>query len=305
MRQDVLIAGGDDCASIDISQEKQLLLTIDTLIAGVHFPLETLPQDIAYKAVMVNLSDLAAMGATPAWITLAIALPEIDDSWLKKFSQSLMAVLKQFNVSLVGGDTTKGDLSITIQAMGLANKHGLLRRDQAKAGEKIFVTGDIGAAAIGLHAVLNKFDDKHLQPCITKLNRPEARVAFAQALTQYSNCAIDVSDGLFADLGHILDASDCGADVFLSDIHLSTAVQYYFKQYTNGKLDWSMLLTGGDDYELCFTAKKKNQQAVMELAQKHQLKLSCIGEIDDSKQLDFFDADNKQVAFSTTGFKHF
>lgn len=305
MREDVLIAGGDDCASIAVAANKQLLVTVDTLISGVHFPHDTLPQDIAYKAVMVNLSDLAAMGAKPAWITLALTLPEIEESWLEKFSQSLRSVLKRYNVSLIGGDTTKGDLSITIQAMGLSGNNGVLRRDQAKPGDLIFVTGDIGAAAIGLHAILNKLDDKKLQPCITQLNRPEARVAFAQDLCQYSNCAIDVSDGLFADLGHILDASGCGAKIFLADIVLSSTLKYYFEQYRNAEIDWQMLLSGGDDYELCFTAKKENSDAIKQLAEQHQLKLSCIGKVESSSPLSFFDAENNIVHFSASGFKHF
>ena len=149
-REDVLIAGGDDCASVTVPANKQLLITADTLISGVHFPIETSAEDVAYKSVMVNLSDLAAMGATPAWITLAISLPEVNEDWLYRFSRSLAEVLKSFNVSLIGGDTTKGALSITVQAMGLCDKDKLLRRDQAKPGDKIYVTGDIGDAAIGL-----------------------------------------------------------------------------------------------------------------------------------------------------------
>jgi len=304
-RQDVLIAAGDDCASVSVPADKQLLITTDTLIAGVHFPEKTSAEDIAYKAVMVNLSDLAAMGATPAWLTLAISLPQVDETWLQKFSATLGDLLKRFNVSLIGGDTTKGTLSITVQAMGLCDKDKIMRRDQAKAADKIYVTGHLGAAAIGLHALLNNLDDEQLKPCITKLNRPEARVTFAEALVAYSNCAIDISDGLVADLGHILKASACGANVFLSKIPVSSASSYYFEKYNKAETDWAMLLTRGDDYELCFTVSEKNEEAVIELARQHELRLSCIGKITEGSELNFLNADGQPQSFTGTGFKHF
>jgi len=305
MRDDVLIAGGDDCASISVPVNKQLLITTDTLIAGVHFPVETSPENIAYKAIMVNLSDLAAMGATPAWLTLAISLPDVDEVWLQKFSATFSDVLKRFNVSLIGGDTTKGNLSITVQAMGLCDKDKIMRRDRAKAGDKIYVTGHLGDAAIGLHTLLNMLDDEQLQPCITKLNRPEARVTFAEALASYSSCAIDISDGLVADLGHILKASACGAHVFLPKIPVSSASSYYFEKYNEAEIDWAMLLTRGDDYELCFTVNKDKASEVNELTRQHDLKVTCIGEITEGNELNFLNDDGELISFTDTGFKHF
>ena len=305
LRDDVVLAGGDDCAIVSVIENKQLLVTTDTLISGVHFPENTSAEDIAYKAIMVNLSDLAAMGATPAWITLAISLPDIDEDWLQAFSKQFYSVLSKFNISLIGGDTTKGDLSITIQAMGLCDKDKILRRDMAEPGDKIFVSGELGDASIGLHVVLNDLHDERLSPCIQRLNRPEARVKFAEELVLYSKCAIDVSDGLVADLGHILNASQCGAKISLSEIPLSLAAQYYFQQYNNNLIDWSMLLTQGDDYELCFTVNKDNQSAVEKLANKHRLKLTCIGEITESQELHFINLNGESVDFRETGFKHF
>jgi thiamine-monophosphate kinase len=305
LRDDVVLAGGDDCAIVSVPENKQLLITADTLISGIHFPKNTTAEDIAYKAIMVNLSDLAAMGATPAWLTLAISLPEINEVWLQAFSNQFYSVLSKFNISLIGGDTTKGDLSITIQAMGLCDKDKILRRDKAGPGDKIFVTGELGDASIGLHVVLNKLNDERLSPCIQRLNRPEARVRFAEELVLYSKCAIDVSDGLVADLGHIIESSHCGAKISLSEIPLSLAAQYYFQQYNKNEIDWSRVLTQGDDYELCFTVDESNQRGVEELASKQQLKLTCIGEITDSKELEFYDVDNKLMNFSDTGFKHF
>lgn len=305
LRDDVVLAGGDDCAIVSVPENKQLLLTTDTLISGVHFPIKTSAEDIAYKAIMVNLSDLAAMGATPAWVTLAISLPDISEVWLQAFSKQFYSVLSEFNISLIGGDTTKGELSITIQAMGLCDKDKILRRDKAEPGDKIFVTGELGDASIGLHAVLNNLNDEKLSPCIQKLNRPEARVRFAETLALYSKCAIDISDGFVADLGHIIESSHCGAKINLSKIPLSLAAQYYFQQYNNSLIDWSILLAQGDDYELCFTVAESNQPVVEELASKHRLKLTCIGEITDSKELEFYDVDDKLMNFTDTGFKHF
>lgn len=305
LREDVLLAGGDDCASVCVPENKQLLITTDTLISGVHFPQNTSPEDIAFKSLMVNLSDLAAMGAMPTWLTLAISLPDINESWLQAFSNQFAAVLSDFNICLIGGDTTKGALSITIQAMGLCDKDKLLRRDQAKLNDKIFVTGHLGGAAIGLQALQNQLNDENLLPCIQRLNRPQARVKFAEELVLYSKCAIDISDGLVADLGHVIKSSFCGATVDLSGIPLSSSTQYYFQQYNKNIIDWSMVLTQGDDYELCFTVNNKNESAVTALAKKHQLKLSCIGEITDLNELVFYDDKNELIQFKDTGFRHF
>jgi thiamine-monophosphate kinase len=304
-RRDVLLAGGDDCAIVSVPDGKRLVVTTDTLISGVHFPEKTSPEDIAYKALMVNLSDLAAMGATPAWVTLAISLPEINETWLSAFSQQFSTVLEKYDISLIGGDTTRGNLSITIQAMGFSEAENILRRDSAKVGDKIFVTGNIGDAAVGLHSIVNNLADKKLADCVERLNRPQARVEFAEELTQYSRCAIDISDGLVADLGHVIDASNCGARIRLSDIPLSSATSYYFAQYHKKFIDWSMVLTQGDDYELCFTVSIDDVSAVEALAKKHQLKISCIGEITGSAELRIYDENNALVDFESTGFKHF
>ncbi|MCG6937738.1 MAG: thiamine-phosphate kinase [Gammaproteobacteria bacterium] len=304
-RNDVILAVGDDCACVTVPENRQLLITTDTLISGVHFPEDTSPEDIAYKSLMVNLSDLAAMGAKPAWVTLAISLADINDSWLQAFSSQFSSLLSRYNISLIGGDTTRGKLSITVQAMGLAESGKILRRDQAKTGDYVFVTANIGDAAVGLHVILNQLADQKLLPCVNRLNRPEARVDFASELTSYSRCAIDISDGLVADLGHIVKASCCGAKIMLADVPLSPAVRYYFEHYHKGSIDWSMVLTRGDDYELCFTVGRDDVSAVKALAQKHQLKVTCIGEITVPAELLFIDENDKPVNFSNTGFKHF
>ena len=304
-RDDVILAGGDDCAIVSVPENKQLVITTDMLISGVHFPQETSAEDIAYKSLMVNLSDLAAMGAKPAWVSLAISLPLIDEQWLQAFSDQFSKVLSRFNICLIGGDTTKGALSITVQAMGLCDKDKILRRDQAKPKDKIFVTGTLGDAAVGLQVIMDKLDDEDLNACVQKLNRPEARVEFAEELVRYSNCAIDISDGLCADLGHVLSASDCGASIDLTNIPISSSVKHYFQQYHNNVVDWSMVLTRGDDYELCFTVRPENESAVIALAKKHQLQLSCIGEMTYSDELIFIGEDDQAINLSASGFKHF
>jgi thiamine-monophosphate kinase len=304
-RDDVILAAGDDCACVAVPQNKQLLITTDTLISGVHFPDNTPAEAIACKSLMVNLSDLAAMGAAPAWVTLAISLPEIDDNWLRAFSTEFAALLSCFNISLIGGDTTRGALSITVQAMGLCDEGKLLRRDQAQPGDRIYVTGSLGDAAIGLRAVQEQLGDVKLQPCIDRLNRPQARVSFAEELTSYSVCAIDISDGLAADLGHILTASNCGANIQLPAIPLSVAARYYFENYHNNVIDWPIVLTQGDDYELCFTANSRFESAIQALAEKHRLTVSCIGEITESEKLVFIDENSELIDISGTGYQHF
>ena len=304
-RDDVLLAGGDDCAIVSVPENKQLVITTDTLVSGVHFPEATSAENIAYKALMVNISDLAAMGAAPAWVTLAITLPEINPQWLSAFSKQFSSLLTKFNVSLIGGDTTKGPLSITVQAMGLVGKNKALKRSAAEVGDKIFVTGNLGDAAIGLAAVLENIDDKALLPCVEKLNRPEARVQFAEALVDLCSCAIDISDGLVADLGHIIEASQCGACINLESIPVSKSAKHYFKKYHQDVIDWSKLLTEGDDYELCFTVKSINESNVFSLAETHQLKVSCIGEITNDNKLTCFDEKNKEINFLNKGFNHF
>jgi thiamine-monophosphate kinase len=304
-RDDVLLAAGDDCASVTVAEGKQLLVTVDTLISGTHFPENTCAEDIAYKSIMVNLSDLAAMGAKPAWLTLAITLPGIDEEWLTRFSRSFTELLKRFNIDLIGGDTTRGLLSITVQAMGLCDRANILRRDRAEPGDKIYVTGYLGDAAIGLRAILDQLDDDDLQPCISRLNRPEARVLFAQELFPYSRCAIDISDGMVADLGHILEQSHCGATVSLPDIPISPASRYYFDTYNEGQTDWSVLLAQGDDYELCFTAATEHDAVISELAEKHGVLVTCVGEITDSDSIEFINSSGKTELIAATGFKHF
>jgi thiamine-monophosphate kinase len=303
-RSDIDVVNGDDCAVMSVPPDKQLVVTVDTLIEGVHFPQQTSARDIAYKALMVNLSDLSAMGAAPAWVTLAITLPDINHDWLAGFSQQLESLLAKYNIGLVGGDTTHGELSITLQAMGLADRTRIMLRSGAKAGDNIYVTGFPGSAAIGLSAVMHGYRDAELSSCIQSLNRPLPPIAFAQSLTGFCRCAIDISDGLLADLGHITRASKTGAVLYLDKLPLSEAMTYYFHQYNHGEVDWLMLSTRGDDYQLCFTADPVYDAEIRQLAERFSIELSCIGNIVSGSGIDCYVA-GEPVLFEAAGYRHF
>ncbi len=243
LRDDVVLGVGDDAALLQVPANHQLVATVDTLIAGRHFPQHTAAFDVAYKALAVSLSDLAAMGADPAWATLALTLPEADESWLKAFAEGFFQLAKRYRVDLVGGDTTRGPLSVTLQLLGLVEEGKAMRRAGARPGQKIFVTGTLGDAAYALREVSsgNEADPDLLR----RLNRPEPRLEFALALAGTAAAAIDISDGLLADLGHIVAASRCGALLWVDRLPRAPALT---AKASEEVLDCQLL--GGDDYEL-------------------------------------------------------
>ena len=305
-REDVILGVGDDCALLNPPQGKQLAVTVDTLVSGVHFPETTSPGDIAYKSLAVSLSDLAAMGAKPAWATLALTLPDSNESWLESFSKVFGKTLSDFGLLLIGGDTTQGPLSITVQLTGFIDAAKAMRRDTAKPGDKIFVTGHLGDAALGLK-LLNVHDlpDPTIkQSCINKLNHPVPRVTFAQQIVEYCSCAIDLSDGLLSDLGHILKASNCGAKIYFD--HLPASKEFrQCSQYLND-LDYKqIILAGGDDYELCLVTSPKNEAALFSLAESNAVLLTHIGEIDASAELSVISSNGELIKLSHSGYEHF
>ncbi len=250
-RADVNLGIGDDAAICTVPSGMQLVTSIDTLVAGVHFPLITKPEDIGYKALAVNLSDMAAMGATPVWMTLALTCPEVDAIWLQKFSQGLLELAQANQVSLIGGDTTRGPLTITIQIAGLVPSNTALKRSGAKPGDSIYVTGTIGDAGLGLAAINQQITlSKSAQEyTISRLNRPTPRLQEGQLLRGIANSAIDISDGLIADLGHILAASNVGASLQIDKLPLSKPL----RESVSNETALELALNAGDDYELCFT----------------------------------------------------
>ena len=301
-RRDVLVGIGDDCAVLQVPDNRQLVMTADTLIAGVHFPTTVAAADIGYKALAVSLSDIAAMGGIPAWAMLAITLPVVDHNWLADFMRGFMELATAYNVQLIGGDTTSGPLSMTITLTGFVTPGVMLRRDAARPGEKIYVSGSLGDAALGLQYYLQQISSTtSLNYCVSRLNRPTPRVQLGQELLAYSRCGIDISDGLLADLSHVCRASDCAARIFLQDLPLSDELQSFYK----AKPDWCGIVAGGDDYELCFTVPAQHQHKVSELAQALKLKLTCIGEIQVGSGVHCFDSIGNEVTFETTGYNHF
>ncbi len=239
---------GDDCGLIAVPEGYELAITTDTMVEGVHFFAGTDPKLLGHKLLAVNLSDLAAMGAIPVSITLALTLPKVNESWLASFSEGLFKLAKQYSVDLIGGDTTSGPLTLTIQALGLVEKGRGLLRSAAKTGDLIFVTGALGDAGLGLK-IEKGYDCSSSQRALNRFHTPEPRIIEGLAIRNYANACIDLSDGIASDLRHILDKSQVGASLDWEKLPLSDEV----KEYINVTDDWELPLIAGDDYELCLT----------------------------------------------------
>ena len=274
-----LILGiGDDAALLHVPAGMELAVSVDTLVAGVHFPADTHPTDIGYKALAVSLSDMAAMGAEPRWATLALTLPEADESWLENFSKGFFELADRYGVQLIGGDTTRGPLAITVQIHGLVPAGTALRRSAARPGDLIYVTGELGDAGLALLLLQEKISVSAEQAAqaMTRLNRPEPRVKAGLALRGIAHAAIDLSDGLVADLGHILKASGVGATLHMERLPLSPAVTSVLDQAGG----WNLPLSSGDDYELCFTVPPANQARLLATLEDFSCVCTCIGVIE-------------------------
>jgi len=298
-RQDVLIGIGDDGAVLRVPRGRELVVVMDTLVAGVHFPRGTAAADIGWKALAVNLSDLAAMGAEPAWATLALTLPRPDARWVKDFARGFAALAKRHHVALVGGDTTRGPLTITVQAHGFVPPRQALRRDGARAGDAIFVSGTLGDAAAGLAIVQRRLrtDATTTKRLRARLDRPVPRVLLGLALRELASAAIDVSDGIAADLGHVLDASGVGAALDLDALPASSALCALVPDVRARRA----LQLGGDDYELCFTVPRNKVARVAAIARALRTPLTRIGTIERAPGLR--DANGRALARS--GYAHF
>ena len=278
-----------------------MLVSIDTLNQGIHFTEHYSAYDIAYKALAVNLSDIAAMGGQPCWFTLALSLPAVDEAWLREFSQGLAALATQHHVALVGGDTTKGPLSITIQIAGTAPPGKSLCRHGAKLEDDIYVTGYLGDAAAGLLASQTNlsFTSEQKAYFLQRLQQPTPRVELGMALRDIANACIDVSDGLAADLSHMLDKSRVGAQLDISALPCSPALQ---SAALSQKTD--LALYGGDDYELCFTADQQARSSIAQLSQDLGCPITCIGSVIATSGL-FSSQAGKQEPLPVKGFDHF
>jgi thiamine-monophosphate kinase len=296
----ILCGIGDDGAVLRGLTQHDTVQVIDTLVAEVHFDSFAPVQALAYKAISVNASDLSAMGATPRFALLAITLPEVDEVWLQEFRKGLITALDNFQVSLIGGDTTRGPLTITVQMTGFVPEGQALRRSGAKAGDFIYVSGALGAA--GFAYTLQRHYAQALPSEIrARLDYPPARVSLGQSLRSIANAVIDVSDGLLADLNHILEASQVGARV---DVSLVPVFSLAGTQIP-AEVALNLALTAGDDYELCFTAPKEQHEKILKIGQNLQLPITKIGEITAEVGLQLHD-DGKPFALpESLGYEHF
>lgn len=292
---------GDDAALLSVGGGMELAVSTDMLVTGTHFFHDADPEKLGWKSLAVNISDLAAMGADPRWATLALALPEINEPWLAAFSQGFFDCAQRFGVDLIGGDTTRGSLTISVQIMGEVPRGAALRRDGAKVGDDIWVTGQLGNAALALAALQGIIPLAGLESCLSALHSPQPRVELGLALRGRANAAIDVSDGLIADLGHILQRSNCGAEIRINNIPRSSALSGQMSH----PLGMQCLLAGGDDYELCFTAPPNQESALEILREKFNIRLSRIGKITAGRELRLLDGQGKPMAFSGSGYDHF
>ena len=298
---------GDDAALITVSGPIELAISTDTLVCGKHFFADADPYKLGYKSLAVNLSDMAAMGAKPRWALLALTLPEDlvtqDTTWLTQFSQGFFSLADRHCVELIGGDTTSGPLNIGVQIAGEVAAGRALRRSGAKLDDDIWVSGQLGDAALALNHELQRItlEPDEIEKCLPALLTPTTRVELGQRLIGLAHSAIDISDGLLADLGHILESSEKAACINMTDIPSSPTLKKYLPQ----SLTINCLLAGGDDYELCFTAPKINRTKIANLAAELTIPLTRIGEICPGKGLIVKDTQGNIMTLETKGYDHF
>ena len=307
---EVILGIGDDAAIICPAADSQLLISVDTLVEAVHFPTDTAAEDIAYKAVAVNISDMAAMAAVPRWMTLSLTLPAYQPDWLKAFSTSLGTVLKDYSIELIGGDLVRGPLSITVQMHGTVPKTtrhhtSALTRSGARVGDHIYVTGKLGMAAAALQATFGN-PGSEIRPNaeeITRLNRPKPRLETGIALRDVANSCIDISDGLIADLGHILSASQVGAEIWLPSIPYADSLKQFDSELATETIR-QLVLGHGDDYELCFTLPPSADMGLIESLQA-SCPLTHVGMITNTHDCVVLDKANEVVQLMYDGHQHF
>ena len=290
---------GDDCAVLDIPADEQLLISVDTLVETVHFPRDYPPAYLARRALAVCVSDLAASGAKPLAFTLALTLPKVREEWLAAFSASLRLAADEYGIALVGGDTTRGPLCLSLQVMGSAPRGQALLRNGAQVGDRIYVSGNLGDARAALDCLAEAQPDEHQQRLLLRYHHPEPRLALGMALRGIATAAVDVSDGVAADLGHILKASGVGACLQLGALPLSDALR---SNAEGAALDYA--LAGGDDYELCFTAPVNMIAQVAGLSRQLNISLSDIGCIEENLGLRCLDRQGNPYSLPA-GYQHF
>ncbi len=303
-RADVVLGIGDDCALLRVPNDRQLAVTLDVLVGGRHFPADAEPEGIGHKALAVNLSDLAAMGAEPAWVTLGLTLPAVDADWLERFCRGFFGLAERHDVALVGGDTTRGPLALAVQAHGFVEPGRALRRDGARPGDRIFVTGTPGEAGLGLALVRDRLTAPAEPAAVlrTRLERPTPRLAQGRALIGVASAAIDISDGLAQDLGHILERSGVGARLDVARLPRSVALAAVLP---DSDAQAAAILSGGDDYELCFTVAPDSVAELAARSRRWDCQCSEIGTIKAEPGLHCVRADGSELALTQGGYDHF
>jgi thiamine-monophosphate kinase len=294
---------GDDCALVDVTNGMDLAVSTDTMVSGTHFFPDVDPENLGHKALAVNLSDMAAMGAMPYWAMLALTVPNVNHDWLAAFAKGFFDLAQEYNVSLIGGDTTRGPLTLTVTIMGEVPAGAALRRSGAKAGNDVWVSGNIGDAALAVahrhgRLVLGEADYRE---AVMRLYEPSPRVALGQALRGLATAAIDVSDGLLADLTHICRLSNVGATVELASVPVSSIGLKHIETDAGR----NAIVAGGDDYELCFTAHPNSRDSIQELTDMLGIPITRVGQIKRGKGVSLLGADGKPVKVDGRGYDHF
>jgi len=294
---------GDDAALFRAGAGMELAVSTDMLVSGTHFVAQADPRRLGHKTLAVNVSDLAAMGATPRWALLSLSLPKAEPAWLKPFSRGFLAAADAFGVDLIGGDTTRGPLNLCVTIFGEVPRGQALRRDRARAGDDVWVSGELGTAALGLAHQQGRIA---LPPaaaarCLRALDLPQPRVALGLGLRGIANAAIDVSDGLVADLGHIGERSGLGADIHIGHLPCSPSLA----RLPDRALAEQAMLAGGDDYELCFTAAAKRRAEIERLSNRLGLRLTRVGCMRKGRGVRVLRPDGSAYRQSKRGFDHF
>ncbi len=302
-RKDVNLGIGDDAAIVTVPDNYQLAITTDTLVSGVHFFADMDPRALGHRVVAVNLSDLAAMGAEPAWISLALTMPEVDENWLAEFSSGMHEIAEYFNVQIIGGDTTQGPLTISICAKGFVPNDKALTRSGAKNGDWIYVSGQLGDSGVAIDAHKGKLTltSRHLASVTKRFHFPSPRVAAGQVLRGMASAAIDISDGLLSDLGHVLKQSGVGAHINIDKIPVSDALM----ESLNFEQRVPYMLAYGDDYELLFTVPEDKKGMLDINLSQYGVKAVCIGQVKgNAGEIALFN-EGAPYTFEGNGFEHF
>jgi thiamine-monophosphate kinase len=294
---------GDDCALVDVTNGMDLAVSTDTMVSGTHFFPDVDPENLGHKALAVNLSDMAAMGAMPYWAMLALTVPNVNHEWLAAFAKGFFDLAQEYNVSLIGGDTTRGPLTMTVTIMGEVPAGSALKRSGAKVGNDVWVSGNVGDAALAVAHRYGKIvlDAADYHEAVMRLYEPTPRVRLGQALRGLANSAIDISDGLLADLTHICRLSNVGATVDLASVPVS-AIGAKHIHTDEGR---NAILAGGDDYELCFTAHPNSRDSIEDLTDVLGIPITRIGQIKRGKGVSLLGGDGKAVKIDGRGYDHF